>query len=114
MYRIFLPLHAWQACARALKTRLATRCSLRAPMNSTTSTSTVRWVMHPSDCGTLVKLDEPCQEQLVPKEDQVITRPFLVDSVSKQPVPVRVVQLLEWHHSRVPTFVVVVRRNPES
>lgn len=68
--------------------------------------------MHPSDVGTLVKLEEPPGEQRVPEEDQVITRPFLVDSVSLQPVPVRVVQLLEWHHSRVPTIVVVVRRNP--
>lgn len=68
--------------------------------------------MHPADVGTLMKLAEPPEDQPVPEENQVITRPFLVDSVSLQPVPVRVVQLLEWHHSRVPTIVVVVRRSP--
>lgn len=67
--------------------------------------------MHPSDLGRVLKLEESCEEQQAPTENQVITRPFLVDPVSLKPVPVRVVQLLEWHHSRVPTVVVVVRRN---
>jgi hypothetical protein len=67
--------------------------------------------MHPSDLGRVVKLEESYVEQQAPTENQVITRPFLVDAVSRQPVPVRVVQLLEWHHSRVPTVVVVVRRD---
>jgi len=65
--------------------------------------------MHPSDRGRLVTLDGDWQEQEVPREDEVITRPFLVELNSRQPVPVRVVQRLEWHHSAAPTFVLVVR-----
>jgi hypothetical protein len=71
--------------------------------------SNVRWVMHPSERGRLVALDGNRHEEDVPREDEVITRPFLVESASGQPVPVRVVQRLEWHHSAAPTFVLVVR-----
>jgi hypothetical protein len=77
-----------------------------------TKAKQLRWVMHPSDIGRLLKLEEAFEEQQLPEEGQVITRPFLVDAVSKEPVPVRVVQRLEWHHSKIPTIVVVVRRNP--
>lgn len=69
----------------------------------------MRWVMHPSDRGRLVALDGNWRDENVPGEDEVITRPFLVDSGSGKPVPVRVVQRLEWHHSAAPTWVVVVR-----
>jgi hypothetical protein len=69
----------------------------------------VRWVMHPSDRGRLVTLDGNWEEEDVPGEDEVIIRPFLVEASSRQPVPVRVVQRLEWHHSAAPTFVLVVR-----
>jgi hypothetical protein len=69
----------------------------------------VRWVTHPADRGRLMTLDGNWLERDVPRENEVITRPFLVDSGSRQPVPVRVVQRLEWHHSAAPTFVLVVR-----
>lgn len=65
--------------------------------------------MHPSDRGRLVALDGDWDEGDVPGEDEVIVRPFLVESGSRKPVPVRVVQRLEWHHSAAPTVVVVVR-----
>lgn len=69
----------------------------------------VRWVMHPSDRGRLMTLERNCEDDGVPRENEVITRPFIVDSQSRQPVPVRVVQRIEWHHSAAPTFVLVVR-----
>lgn len=78
-------------------------------MKKRSHTPTVRWVMHPSDRGRLVALDGNWHEENVPGEDEVITRPFLVDSSSRKPVPVRVVQRLEWHHSAAPTLVLVVR-----
>lgn len=81
------------------------------PMKEGPPGSTVRWVMHPSDRGRLTRLEGQWDEQDVPDEDEVITRPFLVDSGSKQPVPVRVVQRLEWHHTATPTFIVVVTRS---
>jgi len=65
--------------------------------------------MHPSDRGRLLALDGNWQEGGVPRQNEVITRPFIVDSRSMQPVPVRVVQRIEWHHSATPTFVLVVR-----
>lgn len=71
----------------------------------------VKWVLHPADGGRLLKLDLPGREQHVPAEGDVIVRPFLVDAATLRPVPVRVVQRLEWHHSGGPSFVVVVRSN---
>ncbi len=65
--------------------------------------------MHPSDRGRLMTLEGNWQEGGVPRENEVITRAFIVDSQSRQPVPVRVVQRIEWHHSAAPTFVLVVR-----
>lgn len=36
-------------------------------------------------------------------------RPFLADPATMRPIPVRVIQRLEWHHSGNASFVVVVR-----
>lgn len=69
----------------------------------------VKWVLHPADAGRLVQLDLPAREQHVPAEGDVIVRPFLVDAATMRPIPVRVVQRLEWHHSGNASFVVVVR-----
>lgn len=71
----------------------------------------VKWVLHPADVGRLVKLDVIAREQQVPAEGDVIVRPFLVDAATMRPIPVRVVQRLEWHHSGNASFVVVVRCN---
>jgi type II secretory pathway component PulJ len=79
-------------------------------MKKNPALASVRWVMHPSDRGQLTQLEGGWDEEIAPAENEVITRPFLVDSNSKNPVPVRVVQRLEWHHTKKPTFVVVVRR----
>lgn len=71
----------------------------------------VKWVLHPADAGRLVKLDVVAREQHVPAEGDVIVRPFLVDAATMRPTPVRVVQRLEWHHSGIASFVVVVRHD---
>lgn len=71
----------------------------------------VKWVLHPADSGRLAKLDVPSREQHVPAEGDVIVRPFLVDAATMRPIPVRVVQRVEWHHSGSASFVVVVRSN---
>lgn len=71
----------------------------------------VKWVLHPADIGRLLKLEPPAREQHVPAEGDVIVRPFVVEAATMRPVPVRVVQRLEWHHSGNASFVVVVRCN---
>lgn len=72
----------------------------------------VHWVLHHSDRGRLLKLQPDSHERHVPDEDEVITRPFLVDSASREPVPVRIVQrLVEGPPSDTPAFVVVVTRS---
>lgn len=68
-------------------------------------------MLHPADSGRLVKLDVVAREQRVPAEGEVIVRPFLVDAATRRPIPVRVIQRLEWHHSGNASFVVVVRHN---
>ena len=70
----------------------------------------VRWVMHVSDRGHLLNLGEPADCGAIPKQDEVVTRAFLVDADSRVPVPVRVLQRLEWHHGKAPTLVLVVSR----
>ena len=71
----------------------------------------VHWVLHHADRGRLLKLQPDSDEPDVPGEDEVITRPFLVDAASRQPVPVRIVQrLVDGPGSDTPTFVVVVTR----
>jgi hypothetical protein len=71
----------------------------------------VRWAVHPADQGRIAYIDG-LEPGTLPYEDQVITRPFLVDPVSRQPVPVRVVQILRrWEPDRRGhTLAVVVAR----
>jgi hypothetical protein len=79
-------------------------------MSKNNTAANVRWVMHVSDRGHLLNLGEPADCGAIPAQDEVITRPFLVDPSSRAPVPVRVVQRLEWHHGKAPTLVLVVSR----
>lgn len=69
----------------------------------------VRWVLHPADGGRLAQLDVQTRERHVPAEGDVLMRPFLVDPGTMRPIPVRVVQRVDWHHSGEASFVVVVR-----
>jgi len=81
-------------------------------MNKTPAGPTVRWVIDLSDVGSLSRLECEWDEHPGPNENEIITRPFLVDSVSKQPVPVRVIQRVEFPHAEDPIAVVVVTRSP--
>lgn len=71
----------------------------------------VRWAVHPSDQGRLAYIDGLWDGHTLPQENEVITRPFLVDPVSKAEVPVRVVQVLELYQQQPPTLAVVVTRD---
>lgn len=71
----------------------------------------VRWAVHPADQGRIEYIDGLWSGHTVPKEGEVITRPFLVDPVSKAEVPVRVVQVLELPQHQPPVLAVVVTRD---
>jgi hypothetical protein len=77
-----------------------------------TGTFTVHWVLQAPDAGGLLKLQPESYEQQVPDPGEIVTRPFLVDSASKRPVPVRIVQrMLEEPWSGKRSFVVVIARS---
>jgi hypothetical protein len=77
-----------------------------------TGTFTVHWVLQAPDGAGLLKLQPESDEQQVPDQGEVVTRPFLVDPVSKRPVPVRIVQrLVEEPLSDTRSFVVVIARS---
>ena len=73
----------------------------------------VRWAVHPADQGRIAYIDgvfDP--KDTLPYENEVITRPFLVDPVGRQPIAVRVVEIRRlWDASRQGhTLAVVVAR----
>lgn len=72
----------------------------------------VRWAVHPGDQGRIAYV-EGLTPGTLPHEDEVITRPFLVDPVTRQPVPVRVTQILRmWDQAeRRHVLAVVVSRD---
>lgn len=72
----------------------------------------VRWAVHPADTGRIAYIDGVAGPQMLPDENEVITRPFLVDPQTRQPVPVRVMQVLkQWDNGRGGhTLAVVVAR----
>lgn len=51
--------------------------------------------------------DQPC-----PREREIITRDFFVDPISRTQVPVRVVQVLQFHMESPPVTAVLVTREP--
>lgn len=79
-------------------------------MKLISSTTQVRWAVHPADTGQLTYIDGLWDGHTLPQENDVITRPFLVDPISKSPVPVRVVQILEMFQQQPPVLAVVVTR----
>lgn len=69
----------------------------------------IRWAVHPADAGRIAYIDGIAGPQSIPKENSVITRPFLVDPQTRQPVPVRVVRVgREFDESRNGHMVVLV------
>ncbi len=74
--------------------------------------TTVHWVLHPLDGGSILKLRPESAERHVPDEGEVVRRAFLVDSQTRVPVRVRIVQRLDWTELDAPRCVVVVAREP--
>lgn len=72
------------------------------------ASTTVHWVLHPSSMTGLVKLAPESNEEHVPQMGEVFERPFFVDSVTHCPVPVRVIQRLDWAEAEASCCVVVV------
>lgn len=71
----------------------------------------MKWAVHPSDVGRITYIDGVWEgHNTLPHENEVITRPFLVDPVSKAEIPVRVVQLVEMYQQDPPVIAVVVAR----
>lgn len=71
----------------------------------------VRWAMLPSERSSLEYIEgvwDP--SDTLPYEGDVITRPFLVDPQTRQPVPVRVVQIQEILETQGHILAVVVTR----
>lgn len=84
-------------------------------MKIISSDTVVRWAVHPADQGQIDYVDgvfDPTDT--LPHEGDVITRPFLRDPHSQQPVPVRVVQIVEMLQHTPPTLAVVVTRADRS
>lgn len=70
----------------------------------------VRWAVHPADQGTITYIDGMADSMPLPKENDLITRPFLVDPQTGRPVPVRVAQILKLWNGQQHTLAVVVAR----
>lgn len=73
----------------------------------------VRWATHPADQGRVLYIDGIAGPQTLPSEGEVITRPFLVDPVTRIPVPVRVTEIRKlWDEERPGhTMVVITTRD---
>ncbi len=73
----------------------------------------LKWAVHPADQGRLKFIEGLGGPQKVPEENELITRPFLVDPMTLQPVPVRVAHVLTlWDSTRnAHTVAVVVARD---
>jgi len=67
--------------------------------------------VHPDAKDRLVLIEGVIDNQPCPQENEVITRPFLVDPVSKAEVLVRVVHVLELLQERPPVLAVLVTRD---
>lgn len=53
-----------------------------------------RWAVHPSQVGQILYIDgKQDPSHTLPYENDVITRPFLLDPVTRLPIPVRVVRI---------------------
>ena len=71
----------------------------------------LRWTVHPAARGRLEYLDFVSDDQPCPKEGEVITRSFLIDPVTNEKVPVRVVQVLDLAQENPPVLAILVTRD---
>lgn len=70
-----------------------------------------RWAVHPSDVGSIEYIDGLWDGTIpLPQVNDVLTLAFMVDPSTKQPVPVRVSQIVEIRETRGHTLAVVVTR----
>lgn len=68
----------------------------------------VKWE---SDTGNILHINRSLgQSHTLPSVGDIITRPFLIDPVTSQRIPYRVVEIQEHLGAEFHTFVVVVRR----
>lgn len=75
----------------------------------------VRWAVHPADMGNILYIDglwDP--SHTLPHVGDIITRPFLVDPVTRDRIPVRVVEIQDHPEMQPHTLVVVVTRSDQN
>lgn len=70
----------------------------------------VGWAIHPNDANTISYIDGLWDNHTLPAEGEIITRPFLVDPITRQPIPVRVVEIQDHPEMSPHTLAVVVTR----
>lgn len=71
----------------------------------------VKWAVHPADQGRIEYIDGmPETWPKLPHEGDVLTLPFLVDPQTRQPVPVRVVQIVPMTHLTPHVLAIQVSR----
>lgn len=76
-----------------------------------TSTPVMRYAVTPGDTGSIEYIDGlPEHWPTLPKEGDVLTVPFLVDRLSRLPVPVRVLEICNLPDMQPPTIAIVVGR----
>ena len=74
----------------------------------------VKWAVHPSDTGKIHYIEGLWNpSHTLPHENEIITRPFLVDPSTHQPIPVRVVQIQDHPEMKPRTLIVVVTRSDQ-
>ncbi len=72
----------------------------------------VRWAVHPADQGFIQYLEGDFPGKgTPPKENERITRAFLVDPQTLQPVPVRVTEIRPMWDGKRHTLAVLVTRD---
>jgi hypothetical protein len=75
------------------------------------SNAVVRYAVHPAEQGAIEYIDGMQQHwPPLPHEGDTLTVPFLVDPVTRQPIPVRVAQIAHLLQMDPPTIAVVVSR----
>jgi len=75
-----------------------------------TEKTRMKWAIHPAEIGNIKYIDGLFKPEKAPHAGDIITRPFLVDPASNQPVPVRIVEIQECHIEGQHILAVVVTR----
>ena len=71
----------------------------------------MRWAIHPADQGSIEYIDGVWDGTIpLPHEGDILTVPFMVDPQTKEPVPVRVVEIVAFLETLPDTLAVVVSR----